>query len=221
MKIKVFPSMLSCDFANIKDELTKLASANADGLHLDIMDGHFVNNFSMGPDIVGAIRRNTNLFLDVHLMIYNPFDYIERFIEKGADKITFHLEATENVEYTLEYIKKCGKETGLAFNVETPVSLIVKYLDKCDSVTFMGVTPGFGGQDFNEKVLEKILFTRDLCKNLKIDLDILVDGGINTKTGKKCIENGANVLVSGSFLFSQNDMKQAISNLRDLSTTRP
>lgn len=214
--VKIFPSILSCDFSSVKKELEKIEKAKADGIHIDIMDGHFVKNFSIGPDVLKAIRKNTKLFLDVHLMIYSPFDYIETFISNGADSISFHFEATEDVQYTLKYIKRCGKKAGLAFNPETSSSLIIKYLDKCDFITFMGVTPGFAGQNFKEEILQKILLVKDVCKTTDTKIDILVDGGINKETAKKCKDAGCDILVSGSYLFSQFDMKNAIDELKSL-----
>jgi len=192
------------------------------------MDAHFAPNLSIGPNIVEAIRRSTNLFLDVHLMMYNPFDYVERFIKAGADMISFHFEATEDIEDTLKYIRKCGKKAGLAFNPETSESMVAKFLDKCDMILFMSVNPGFGGQDFMENVLEKIEFTRNLCTSLNIKkggivdekvldpFDIQVDGGINLETGLECKKAGANILVSGNFLFQSPNMKEEIENFKRL-----
>lgn len=227
MSIKIYPSILSCDFCYLKKEILKIEESGAEGIHIDIMDSHFVKNLSIGPKIVEAIRRSTKLFLDVHLMMYNPFDYVERFIKAGADSISFHFEATEDPEYLLKYIKKCSKKAGIAFNPETSKSLVVKFLDKCDFILFMSVVPGFCGQKFKEEVLEKIEFTRDLCNSLNIrkggivdekgslePFDIQVDGGINLDTGFKCKKAGANILVSGDFLFKAPNMKKALEDLK-------
>jgi ribulose-phosphate 3-epimerase len=213
--IKVEPSILAGDFGKLAEEAKRIEQAGADAIHIDIMDGHFVPNLTLGPRAVAAINRSTDLFLDVHLMMYNPFDYIERFVEAGADRVTFHFEATEEVEETLAYVRKCGVQVGLAFCPETTESLIPKYLNKCDQILLMTVNPGFGGQAFMPEVLEKISFVRKICDDLKLDKpDIQVDGGIDAQTAKACIEAGANVLVSGTYLFKAKDMKEAIRTLR-------
>lgn len=226
--ILIEPSILSCDFAHLADEVKRVEAAGADRIHVDIMDGHFVQNLTMGPQIVSAINRSTDLFLDVHLMIYNPFEYIERFVQAGADLLTIHFEATEEVEETLKYIRKCNIKAGLAFRPETSETMMLRYLDKCDQLLIMSVNPGFGGQEFMPVALEKIRFARETCDRLKIrqggvtqkgkeelpPFDIQVDGGIDPETGKLCVEAGANVLVSGSYLFKHKDMAKAISALR-------
>ncbi|MFI5334258.1 MAG: ribulose-phosphate 3-epimerase, partial [Chlamydiales bacterium] len=177
---------------------------------------------------VSAINRATDLFLDVHLMIYNPFDYVERFVEAGADRITFHFEATEDVEETLAFIRKCNVQAGLAFSPETSLSLIPKFLDRSDLILLMTVNPGFGGQAFMDEVLEKVTFTRKVCDDLNIrkggvvdkkkgvlpPFDIQVDGGVDAKTAKRCIDAGANVLVSGTYLYKSPNMREAIESLR-------
>jgi ribulose-phosphate 3-epimerase len=231
--ILIAPSILSGDFGSLAEAAKKAEEAGADALHIDIMDGHFVQNLTLGPRAVAAIRRSTKLFLDVHLMMYNPYDYIERFVEAGADRITFHIEATEDVEDTLAFIKRCNVEAGLAFRPETSLSMIPKYLDKCDLILIMTVNPGFGGQEFMPETLEKVRFIRGVCDKLRLrkggvalkegeaedsiePFAIQVDGGVNGETAKACIEAGANVLVSGSYLYGAEDMKKSLEGLRKI-----
>lgn len=217
--IKVAPSMLASDFSRLGEEAKRLESFGCDALHIDVMDGHFVKNLTMGPQIVASLRANTGLFLDVHLMIYNPYDYIEKFVAAGAQRITFHFEATEQIEDTLQYIERCGIETGLAFCPETSPSMMVKFLDRVDTLLIMSVHPGFGGQVFLDSTLEKIELAKQLVSSARNRpankrLDIQVDGGINANTAELCRQKGANSLVAGTWLFAQSDLKTAINQLR-------
>ena len=231
--IKIEPSILACDFAHLADEVKRIEQAGADAIHIDVMDGHFVPNLTMGPAISAAINRCTDLYLDVHLMVYNPYDYIERFVEAGADSITFHFEATEDVEDTLAFIRRCNVKAGLAFNPETSESMIPKYLDKADLILLMSVNPGFGGQVFLEDVLEKVRFTRDLCNQLDIrkggviskdknipEFDIQMDGGINFSNIHHCVDAGANLIVAGTSLFREPSMDEAIKKMRAAATKK-
>ncbi len=233
----VEPSLFAADFGKLADEAKRAEQAGADALHFDIMDGHFVRNLSLSARSLSAVNRATDLFLDVHIMVYNPFEYIERLVESGADSITFHIEATEDVEETLNYIRKCNVKAGLALCPETSPTLALKYLDKCDLLLLMTVHPGFGGQSFIPEVLEKIQFIRQSCDKLDLrrggktpgeenskdiknlpGFDIQVDGGIDLDTAKQCVEAGANSLVSGSYLFKSKDMAKSISEMKALKT---
>jgi len=213
-KVKVSASILSCDFLHLNDEIKKIENSKADSIHLDIMDGHFVKNFSFGQKIVSLIRKSTKLFLDTHLMIYNPFDYIEEFVASGSNRITFHLEATEDIEDTIKFIKTCGIQAGISINPETSFLLIEKYLFICDKVLFMSVHPGFGGQKFLSKVLDKVKLAKNIKDKNKLNIDIAIDGGIDNITSKLAKDAGANLLISGNYLFSSKDMKEAVSSLR-------
>jgi ribulose-phosphate 3-epimerase len=223
---------LAGDFGHLADEARRVADAGADCLHIDVMDGHFVPNLTIGHQVVAAINRATDLFLDVHIMVYNPYAYVERMVEAGANRITFHFEATEDVEDTLEYIRRCNIEAGLAFCPETSASLIVKYMTQIDLLLLMTVHPGYGGQTFMPEVLEKITFARDVCRRLHIrergrvyddeqqaaqvpPLAIQVDGGINPTTALECAKAGANSFVAGTSVFGSLDIATAITALRN------
>lgn len=212
---KVVASLFSADCGNLAAEGQAALDAGSDGLHIDVMDGHFAKNFCFSPLVVKALRsalpKDTNL--DVHLMVYNPFEFIESFVAAGAKSITFHVEATENVEETIQYIKNAGCKVCIAISPETSPSLILKYLDMVDMVLVMTVTPGFSGQNFINSTLETIKLIRSISPSEK--LDIQVDGGIDDKTAALCVDAGATVLVSGSYLF-EKDMKGRIKKLHSL-----
>lgn len=224
----ILPSLLSCNFANLTQEIKRLEELDIKGLHLDVMDGHFVKNFALGPQIIKATRQITSLFLDVHLMIYNPIDYIDIFVEAGANRITIHLEASEDTEDTLKYIQSCGLEAGLAFCPETSVSFIPQYLPLCDLLLLMTVSPGFGGQKFKPEVLEKISFAWEQSNLLKKkqggnpslddaphNIPIQVDGGITPETARLCQESGATELVVGSYLMQADNLYTAFQALQE------
>ncbi len=208
-KIIISPSILSADFANLEADIKKV-EPYAPWLHIDVMDGHFVPNISIGVPVVKSIRKVTKLFLDTHLMIENPINYVEPFISAGSDLITFHYEACrDRVIETIEKIKSFNKMAGLSIKPKTSVDEIKQYINLVDLILVMSVEPGFGGQKFIEECTNKISQIRALNK----DVIIQVDGGINDKTAKLCIEKGANSLVAGNYIYSANDIKKAISEL--------
>lgn len=213
--IKISPSILSADFANLAAEIKDVEAAGADYIHVDVMDGHFVPNITIGPLIVEAIRPVTNLPLDVHLMIENPDLYIRSFSKAGADMISVHVEACTHLHRTIQMIKSEDKKAGVVLNPHTPAAMIEHVIEDVDYVLLMTVNPGFGGQAFISNVLPKINEVAKLVQEKKVQVDIEVDGGINAETAKKCMEAGANILVAGSAIFKEKDRKKAISALRN------
>ncbi|RSK26983.1 ribulose-phosphate 3-epimerase [Bacillus sp. HMF5848] len=212
--LKIAPSILSADFARLADEIKDVELGGADYIHIDVMDGHFVPNITIGPLIVKAVRPLTNLVLDVHLMIENPDAYIDEFVQAGADIITVHVEACKHLHRTIQKIKSAGIKAGVVLNPHTPVSMIEHVLQDIDMVLLMTVNPGFGGQSFIESVLPKIKKTRELVDQFGLNVEIEVDGGVNEETAKLCVDAGADVLVAGSAIYNKADRSKAISQIR-------
>lgn len=209
--IKVSPSLLSADFSCLGEEIKKVEAAGADFLHIDVMDGHFVPNITIGPVVVKNIRKVTKLPLDVHLMIENPQNFIDSFVESGSDMITLHIETINASDYRLqaERLKKKKIKLGISLNPATPLEKIEGLLESCDFVLVMSVNPGFSGQEFIPEVILKIKRLGSIFKG-----DIFVDGGINQETAKLVVEAGANVLAAGSYIFKSKDYKEAIRRLK-------
>ncbi len=213
----VAPSLLACDFAELREEIRRVEAGGARVLHLDIMDGHFVPNLSFGIPVVKAIRRSTDLPLDVHLMISDPDRYVGAFREAGADQMTFHVEAVADPRPLLEKIRLLGACAGISLNPPTPVEALAESLDFCDSVLVMSVMPGFGGQKFDPAAPERLRRVRELAGP---DVLISVDGGVNRETAAVCGEAGADMLVTGSALFSEDDYGRFIREVAALAKSR-
>ena len=220
MKIKIAPSLLSANFLNLEKEIKLVEKAGADMLHLDIMDGHFVPNLTFGPGLIKQIRKITNLPLDVHLMITNPANFIDRFIESGVNYISFHIETDSEYKELLSRIRKANIKAGIAINPDTSLIELQNILDDIDYVLIMTVHPGFGGQKYINDCTQKIHKILEIInQNLsptKSRIEIEVDGGINFKTAKIAKEAGANILVAGKFIFNSNNYKEVIQGLRNV-----
>ena len=203
--IKIAPSILSADFSKLGSEIQNLEKAKADLIHIDVMDGHFVPNITIGPEVINKLRKYTSLPFDVHLMISPVHNFIKNFADAGADIITIHPEATNDLESSIKKIKSYNKKVGISLNPETPLDKLNNVLDKIDLVLIMSVNPGFGGQKFIENTLNKIKKLRLKIDQLKLKVEIEVDGGINFENSKSIIKAGADILVSGTTIFKSND----------------
>ncbi len=213
--IKIAPSILSADFAQLGAEVQEVVEAGADWIHIDVMDGHFVPNITIGPLIVEAIRPVTTIPFDVHLMIENPDQYIEAFAKAGADYITVHVEACTHLHRTLQLIKSYDVKPGVVLNPHTPIESILPILEEVDLVLFMTVNPGFGGQAFIPSVLKKVKALREIIEEQQLTIDIQIDGGINEDTIVEAVEAGANVFVAGSAIYGKENRKEALERIKD------
>ena len=215
-KIKISPSILSADFSQLSNEIKRLEEGGADMIHVDVMDGHFVPNLTIGPPVIKALKKHCSIKFDVHLMIAPVHKYIEAYSDAGADIITIHPEATDNLESSILKIKSLNKKVGVSLNPESKIDLIKDYLKKIDLVLIMSVNPGFGGQKFMPEVLDKVKQLKEIQSRDNMSFDIEIDGGINFDNCQSAIEAGANILVSGTTVFKSNngDIKKNINLLK-------
>ena len=217
-KIQISPSILSADFSQLGREIRKLEDAGADMIHVDVMDGHFVPNLTIGPPVIKALKKNSSLPFDVHLMISPVHKYIESYANAGADIITIHPEATDDLLGSINKIKQLKKKVGISLNPETKIEIVKEFLDQIDLILVMSVNPGFGGQKFMPEVLDKVKKLDEIRKSLKLNYVIEIDGGINFENSKLAISSGVDILVSGTTIFKNNngDIKRNIDLLRSI-----
>ena len=215
-KIQISPSILSADFSQLANEIKRLEEGGADMIHVDVMDGHFVPNLTIGPPVIKSLRKHCSLIFDVHLMISPVHKYIKDFSDAGADIITFHPEATENIKETILLIKSLDKKVGVSLNPDTEIDKISEYLGNIDLVLLMSVFPGFGGQKFMPEILSKVKSIKEIKDRGNFNFDIEVDGGINFSNSKDILNAGANILVSGTTVFKENggNIKKNIETLK-------
>ena len=215
-KIQISPSILSADFSQLSNEIKRLEDGGADMIHVDVMDGHFVPNLTIGPPVIKSLKKHSSILFDVHLMISPVHKYIKAYADAGADIITIHPEATDDINSSISLIKELNKKVGVSLNPKTKVDVIIEHLSKIDLVLIMSVNPGFGGQKFMPEVLSKIEELKQLRTTKDLDFDIEIDGGINFENSKMAIRAGANILVSGTTIFESNngDIKKNIELLK-------
>jgi len=214
--VKMAPSILSADFGHLLDDIKKVEEAGVELLHIDIMDGHYVPNISFGPVVLKSIQGKTSVPFDVHLMIENPDQYIESFVQSGADIITVHAEATVHLHRTIQNIKSHGVKAAVSLNPATPLVVLEEVLPELDMVLLMSVNPGFGGQSFIETTLDKITRLRKMITDRGLDIDIQVDGGVKLTNAKAIVDAGANVLVAGSAIFGTDDIAETVQKFREV-----
>jgi len=216
--IKIAPSILSADFSKLGDEVKLISQSNADYIHIDVMDGNFVDNITIGHEVIKSIRKYSNLVFDVHLMINNPDKHIRNFAEAGADIITIHAESSIHLDRTIKLIKSFGIKAGISLVPSTHESILEYIIDQIDLILVMTVNPGFGGQNFIPSQLDKISRIKKILTEKKLNIDLEVDGGINLETYLSVINAGANTLVSGSYIFKSNDYSKAILSLKNYNS---